>query len=230
MALDHLNRFLAEKDTILLARSNELLSDIRSNWSNSFFESDSVLSAWDRNAQTNFELIQRVKTQWLQGAVSKTDSTDVEWAVKNARIIKQFVETAIGGVYEGRDKAMAENIEWILEQRSPQTKAMVWAHDSHISRGEAPQPGNNYFFGQSMGSYLSNVFQDDYYALGLFTYSGSCLGTISYSNFTQVPFEIYTSPEGTLDEGLHRIAKQQNQPYLMLNLQSFKMMSQKMNG
>jgi erythromycin esterase len=226
LAIEHLDQFLARYDTAKQQRSNTLIEAIRKDWRNSYFQSDSILMQWDEDAELNYKLIKSGEDHWLRMAQNRTDSMDVHWAIKNARTIKQFTETLLGGIYEGRDKAMAENIDWILTQRKPGTKIIVWAHDSHVSRGDAPDPESNFFFGQSMGSYLSKQHGDDYYAFGLFTYYGSCLGTISYSNFKQQSFDLYTSPEGTIDAGLHKISRNLNSQYLILNLKQFKNKSQ----
>ena len=222
LAIDHLNTFLEQKDTILQKKSGELVADIKQEWRNSYFKTDSILAKWDENAATNFNVILSNKNEWLSESKSRSDSLEVEWAIKNSRTIKQFVETALGGVYEGRDKAMAENVEWIINQRKSNARVLIWAHDSHVSRGDATEAGLNFFFGNSMGAYLSKRFKEEYRAFGLSTYQGSCLGTVSYSNFNQVPFEIYTSPDGSLDEALNSISDRLNKQNLILNLRSFK--------
>jgi erythromycin esterase len=222
LALEALNDFLRKKDTLLQNKSSNILAEITTEWRNSYFKNDSILNKWDRDAEKNFNLVFSHKEQWLSEAANKSDSLIVEWAIKNARTIKQFVETALGGIYEGRDKAMAENIEWIINQRNPNTKILIWAHDSHISRGDNVEASSNFFFGKSMGSYLSKKFKEKYRSFGLFTYQGTCLGTISYSNFTQLPFKIYTSPNGSLDEALHQISNELGKKNLIMNLRRFK--------
>lgn len=222
LALQHLEEFILHRDEQLYRKSYKLLKGIRKNWSQSFMQSIDTLKAWDKAAELNYKLIEQHKEEWLQECKNKADSVTVEWVLKNARTIKQYTETVLGGIFAGRDKNMAENVEWILNQRGKDTKVLIWAHDSHVSRGDAPSLSANYFFGMSMGAYLSDKFDEDYKAFGLFTYQGTCLGTISYSNFQQLPFQIYTSPVGTLDQGLHLLAQKTRQPLLMLNLRPFK--------
>ena len=221
LALNHINEFLKLKDSMLQKKSTQLLTDIQQEWSNSRFKTDSILLKWDRDAELNYQIFSKNKNKWLEDSKNKEDSLQVEWAIKNARTVKQFVESILGGNYEGRDKAMAENVEWILNQRDPETKAVLWAHDSHISRGDSKDKDANYFSGQSMGSYLSKKYKSDYCALGLFTYQGTCLGTVSYSNFDLVDFEIYTSPIGSLDEGLHQVSNKWKENYLIMSLRPF---------
>lgn len=117
---------------------------------------------------------------------------------------------------------MAENIDWILANRPKGTQALVWAHDSHVCRGEASDPEENYFLGECMGAHLSQKYGSDYRAFGLFTYQGKCRGTISYSNLTFTEFNLFTSPGGSLDAGLHHAATARNSPNLMLDLRPLK--------
>ena len=222
LAIESLNDYLSKKDKLLQMNSLNILAEIKTEWKNSFLKNDTVLTRWDRSAETNFDLILSYKDKWLSDAANKSDSLEVEWAIKNARTIKQFVETALGGIYEGRDKAMAENIEWIINQRKPNTTILIWAHDSHISRGDNLDPGSNFFFGKSMGSYLSKKYGDNYRSFGLFTYHGNCLGTISYSDFTQKPFRIYTSPRGSLDDALNQLSNKMKRENLIMNLIPFR--------
>ena len=222
LAIEQISEFLDQKDTNLHKKSNQFVKDIKQEWRNSHFKADSTLLQWDNDAEENYNLFINNISKWLSEAKNKADTIKVEWAVKNARTVKQFVETIIGGNYEGRDKAMAENVQWIINQRSPDTKAVIWAHDSHISRGDSEDADSNFFSGKSMGSYLSKQYKSDYCAIGLFTYQGSCLGTISYSNFNLIDFKIYTSPIGSFDEGLHQVSNKLNEDYLIMNLIPFK--------
>lgn len=151
LALEHLHDFLRQKDTTFQNNSNKLLADIRRDWRDSYAKTDSILSKWDRDAEANFNLIVSSKDKWLSESHNTSDSLAVERAIKNARTIKQFTEIGFGDRYEGRDRAMSENVEWIVNHRKQGTKIIVWAHDSHISRGDAPQAALNFFMGHSMG-------------------------------------------------------------------------------
>lgn len=229
LALNAIDEFLKQKDAILQKKSNLLLSEIKEDWSNSYFKDETELLKWDRDAEENHTIFLNNKSKWLRESKNKSDSLKVEWAVKNARTVKQFVESTLGGNYEGRDKVMAENVQWIIEQRKPDTKVVIWAHDSHISRGDSEDKDSNFFAGQSMGSYLSKKHKSDYSTLGLFTYQGTCLGTISYSDFTLIDFDIYTSPDGSLDAALHTISQEKNTNFLIMDLKPFKSYSEKFN-
>ncbi|MES2515895.1 MAG: erythromycin esterase family protein [Bacteroidota bacterium] len=61
---------------------------------------------------------------------------------------------------EIRDKFMAENVTWNLNRLAPHQKAVVWAHNGHITkdrwRGYA-----------AMGTYLKKTYKNNYYAIAL---------------------------------------------------------------
>lgn len=218
LALDSLVKFLGQRAPTVLRTVQPLLEDYRAGWQNAFFMPDSTLSAWESNLDKVLAIVSGKKASWLKLANSPEEEAAIEWAIQNARLLTQNMASVRSFGFEGRDKAMAENVEWILDRRGPDTKMIVWAHDSHINRGEADVPTHNYFSGQSMGAHLADKFGDDYRAFGLFTYQGSCRGTISYSDFTQVEFELFTSPVGSLDEGLHQLAMLKKSPLLLMNL------------
>lgn len=50
---------------------------------------------------------------------------EIDWAIQNARLVTQYEEMKTDGVAV-RDRAMAENIEWIANQ-NPSAKIIIWA-------------------------------------------------------------------------------------------------------
>jgi erythromycin esterase len=98
-----------------------------------------------------------------------------EWRVvrHHARILEQAAErfratlAADGSMsaeaFAARDRAMAENIAWLLDHEPHDTVA-VWAHDGHIMRGSLPMPNDER--AETMGSFLDDRFGADYYPLG----------------------------------------------------------------
>jgi erythromycin esterase-like protein len=57
---------------------------------------------------------------------------DVEWAIQNARVVLQCMQMKSNEVT--RDRSMAENVKWILDQ-NPQAKIVLWAHNGHVASG-----------------------------------------------------------------------------------------------
>ena len=227
LPLLYLADFLHLKPWQVRDSSTLLLKHMAENWRNAYYLGDSVKRAWFINAQKNYQIMIAHQDQWLADAEFRSDSFAVVQAIQNARLIMQYAEIQNTNVFEGRDKSMAENIRWHLSIRPHDTRCVVWAHDSHIARGDSPKQEDNYFLGKSMGSYLSKWYGDAYYALGLSTYHGTCLGTISYTNFQQIAFPLYTSPRGSFDEGLHQLAERQGASCIFLDFH--KLMQQKLS-
>jgi erythromycin esterase len=219
MAMDSLDAFLQRKDTALHSRVRQLLGNYRTGFAGSYTATATEKNAWFNNAQKSFDLLLPEKAKWLATAGNRADSTSAEWALQNARVIRQCARGLITGQLKlYRDSAMAENIQWILAMRPAGTRIVVWAHDFHISRGEHPAAANNYYNGISMGSWLSKWYGKDYKAFGLETYSGTFTAMKTYTDFNLVDCALVISPPGTLDEALHQACRNKKSPYLFLGL------------
>ncbi|MGI8688292.1 MAG: erythromycin esterase family protein [Thermomicrobiales bacterium] len=71
-----------------------------------------------------------------------------------ARIVMQAEDNAAATNPAARDRYMAENAAWLLEQAGPGVKAVLWAHNGHVSTGTASEF-------RSMGSYLRERYGSD---------------------------------------------------------------------
>lgn len=72
------------------------------------------------------------------------------------------------GNREPRDIAMADNITQLASTIYPDQKIMVWAHNSHITRGAADGAPS----GHNMGGFLGRTWKDQLYTIGLFMLKG----------------------------------------------------------
>ncbi|WP_415379215.1 erythromycin esterase family protein [Halosimplex sp. TS25] len=61
-----------------------------------------------------------------------------------------------------RDRAMAENLSWILDHES-HDRIAVWAHDAHLQRDGRDE---HWGTGTPMGAHVADRYGDDYYVLG----------------------------------------------------------------
>ena len=95
-------------------------------------------------------------------------SSDGEWGIarQNARVLQQFaeLESNMAGSSPVRDKAMAENIRWIMEHEGPDSKMVAWAHNGHVAI--APS-------GQTMGSFLHQALGQQMVVFGFAFNRGS---------------------------------------------------------
>src|SRR6185369_3667398 len=90
----------------------------------------------------------------------KASKRDIEWAIQNARVVLQCMQSR--GNQVPRDTSMAANVKWILDQ-SPEAKIVLWAHNGHVTTG------NNW----SMGSALRKMYDDRMVVFGFSFYEGS---------------------------------------------------------
>lgn len=60
-----------------------------------------------------------------------------------------------------RDRAMAENVEWVLDYEQADRIA-IWAHNDHVNRIKTTAGG---FDVSSMGNHLSRMYGNEYYAI-----------------------------------------------------------------
>ncbi|MCB9266787.1 MAG: erythromycin esterase family protein [Lewinellaceae bacterium] len=223
LPIDSLLAFLPDYAPELLAAIDSLLGPYREAWREQYYPTapDSIREGWIDNTRLAWELVSARKADWLRQASNPAEKNRVEWALQNARVALQAAHSAYYTFDQGtRDSAMAENIGWLLSRRPPGTRMIIWAHDAHISRGKGPDPLYNYFQGGSMGAHLARQYGDSYRAFGLSTYDGAYSATLSYQDNTMVPVEAFPSPEGSLDEALHRLAAEEEAPGLIIDLRA----------
>lgn len=219
--IDSLYKFLHRRDSMTGVKIHQLLDPIRKDAYQVYFLNDSTKKEWVKAAQAAWEIVAHKKQSWLSAVFSHSDSSEIEWATQYANLICQFTRENINPMALYRDKAMAENISWILSRRKPGTKILLWAHDVHISRGEHPDTASNYHRAISMGSWLAKKYGEGYKAIGLFTYQGAYRAFPSYSDYSGwMNCRLFPGPIGSLDEALHQIAMKKKSIGLLLNLTS----------
>lgn len=220
LPMDSLSHFLAGWEPALHPLIDSLQRPYREAWRAQYYPQapDSIRASWKANAERVWALVAEREQGWQQRAHSPEGKKRVAWAIQNARVAFQAADIAYDQTVSRRDTFMAANIRWIQAQREPGLRILVWAHDSHIARGDAPDYRHNYFNGNGMGRYLSEIFGQDYRAFGLFTYEGQYSATISFFNHTVVPVDAMQAPRGSFDEALHRLAQENGAETWFLNL------------
>jgi hypothetical protein len=92
---------------------------------------------------------------------NQQDPLSVDWAIVNARLVKDSMDVRTGKGGSVRDRAMARMVGWILEQ-APKARIVLWAHNGHVQR----QLG-------SMGRFLEERFPGQMVVLGFGTGQGT---------------------------------------------------------
>jgi len=88
-------------------------------------------------------------------------------ALQNARIVIQYGDYASNNNnYNIRDRYMAENVTWVLDQAGSDAKIVLWAHNFHVGMsGEE--------ISQTMGDYLRKQYGNQMVVFGFLFYQGS---------------------------------------------------------
>lgn len=108
-----------------------------------------------------------------QRAAYVAASSEAAWslALRDATVLAQLT-TMLGADPRSarralRDKSMADNVLWHLEQQPAGGRIALWAHDMHLMRGDlAPDY-------PSQGTHLAAALGDDYRNLGFVFHTGS---------------------------------------------------------
>lgn len=98
-------------------------------------------------------------------------------ALQSARLIQQFDDMAARRMDFARDRAMAENIEWLLDHAGPEAKIVLWAHNMHVNDRRG-----------ATGSFLRDTFGSQMIIVGFTFYEGEFIAeTPSYYSTTSAP-------------------------------------------
>ncbi|HEX7238983.1 MAG TPA: erythromycin esterase family protein [Longimicrobiaceae bacterium] len=94
-----------------------------------------------------------------------------------------------------RDRGMADNLEFLLQQMYPGKKVIVWAHNFHIRHGATVGTPPGY---ETMGVWVSQRHRAELYTIALYAYRGKMR-----SNAGQV-YDVFPTPAGSLESILYR--------------------------
>ena len=121
-------------------------------------------------------------------------SSDKQWALArhNLEIIKQAAKLYSSRSPAVRDRYMAENIKWILDNEPPGTKMMLWAHNGHVSTADS-----------RMGSFLRRMYGQEMVVCGFSFFEGSfqAVSALGLGHWLQ-DFVVGPSPPDSLDSAL----------------------------
>lgn len=203
---DSLRAFLLRTEPALAARVDELLGEYRAQ-SSTFTPHvpDSTRARWRRQADALWSEVSGRRAAWLARAHTRPDSQAVEWAVQSANLVRQAALLNETLNSPDRDSLMAANLDWALRTLAPDARAVVWAHDVHVSRGGDPALSFN--AGEQMGAYLARLYGDGYRAFSLLTYDGAYSATRSFTDHAMIEADAFPAPVGSLEAALHGLSR-----------------------
>ena len=164
--------FLADRDP-------DLLDDVRNNL-NELADSGAVDMYSSEKRAALVEHAERVVStledrfdERASASVETSSEIEAQRARHHLRTLSQWVDQRRGkNPLRIRDKALAENISWILNNEAADRIA-IWGHNAHIKRGTAAN-GAVGIKAPAMGQHLHQKYGDQYYALGVDFGCGSC--------------------------------------------------------
>jgi erythromycin esterase-like protein len=139
-----------------------------------------LITSWG-NAGERFE-----KQRATYRAAGATDN-EIDWAIQNARVVRQSIESRLGTV--SRDRSMALNVKWILD-RNPNAKVVLWAHNGHAARGRMVY--------RSMGEELHDMYGDQMVVIG-FGFNRGSFQAVGMRGGGLQNFTVQPAPAGSFD-------------------------------
>lgn len=220
LPIDSVRAFLSRRDPGLMPLAERHYSAYRAAWRERAYPqgADSVRLGWRSGAESMWEEVKRRAPAWLAAARTFADTTEVEWAVQNANVVRQAALSALSGRLGDRDSAMASNIEWLLERQRNTGRVIVWAHNGHVARD--PDPNLGIFGGNSMGTYLGATLGTALRVFGLVSYAGTYRATVSATDRNFIEVQAVPAPLGAVEEALHRIAVERRAGHLVADLRA----------
>jgi erythromycin esterase len=192
--------YLAKVDAPFAQRVTERLAPLadRKRW----FRNLQEMSAEDKKSLAGFveEVFARFEA-YKQEYVRRSDAR--EWARmrQSVNTLRQLMERNVSGNREVRDRAMADNLRWAMDFEGPGTKAVLWAHNGHVTRTE--DDGMAWPMGRHLGKALGRKL----YVFGFAFHQGG----FQAFNISRAPaegrkgmvdFSVPPAPEDTLDAAL----------------------------
>lgn len=116
-----------------------------------------------------------------------------------SRMIQQF-ESMIApqsttASFFARDKAMAENVQWILDQAGTDAKIVLWAHNAHVTN-----------YGSTMGGLLRKTYGNAYLSVG-FTFGTGGFNAVGGSQNLLSIWSVTSITSGSLEQYFTRAGK-----------------------
>ena len=128
----------------------------------------------------------------------KRTSAD-EWAVaeQHARLLAQYiamvqVAAQPAEVQKVRDQALGDNVRWVMDREGPNSKMVVWAHNSHVAHKASV----------AMGTHLRKMFGAEFVNFGFAFNQGSFQAIELAPNGVLRSFTVGPGPVDSLDATL----------------------------
>ncbi len=166
---------------------------------------DEVVQMLGQLLERQLELAARDGEEWL-------DATANARLVKNAEAYYRVMYLGSEDSWNLRDTHMFETLSSLLDARGPNSKAIVWAHNSHI--GDARFTEMGMVRGElNIGQLAREKFGEEAVAIGLGTHGG----TVAAADDWDQPMKV-KAVRPSLDESYERVSHDSGVPRFLLDL------------
>ena len=204
--VDSLEAFVRRTEPTYLGRVRALTGEYRNQAS---YATPSVAektrTLWRARADSLWREVSARREQWLGTSRSRRDSASAEWAVHDADLFRQAALLNETLNSPDRDSLMAANLDWALRTLYPTARAVVWAHDVHVSHGG--DSARSFNQGAQMGAVLAHHYRHDYRAFSLLTRAGQYSASRSFSDYTMATMEADVAPDGSVEALLAQVPR-----------------------
>lgn len=149
--LEIIRNFAVENDYILKLKIDSIaeISHTLIQKANQPMDTESVRCINNKCKSVLFNISKNINTY------NGLEESQRKWLLNNARLLVQSTDPrGITDYYVYRDKCMADNVDWLLENY-PNDKIILWAHIGHLRKEKL-----------FLGGYLSEKFGANYYSIG----------------------------------------------------------------
>lgn len=108
------------------------------------------------------KLKQQILNSQIKGKEYKPVIRSLDYLIKYTQYASK-IKTKYPESTEFRDLKMFENVKWIVENKSKNGKAFIWAHNEHINKKEMFYTGSDII---NLGRHLKDYYKDEYYSVG----------------------------------------------------------------
>lgn len=120
------------------------------------------------------------------------NNTDYNSAIRALSYLKKYTYYVQNHYSQDRDLKMYENVKWIVENKSKNGKAFIWAHNEHINNKGFTNYDRRKIY--NLGRHLKEHYKNDYYSVG-FDFGKGTLGGYVFKNGEPTKWQTYQLSE-----------------------------------
>lgn len=97
-----------------------------------------------------------------QNSFNSKQQEELDSTIRALNYLKKYTYYLQHSRSEVRDQKMFENVKWIVNNKTKNGKAFIWAHNEHVNNKEISPAGSGWI---SLGGHLKEFYGDEYYSV-----------------------------------------------------------------